>query len=150
MCNSCYYNGSRKCMGTTPFTLENHSTTGCKKFSSQRQILPNWIRYVIAVLWLSKVHACMGTTPFTFENHSIAGCRKFSCETNSSKLDMMCNSTADCNKLSSLRPFFQIIVTDVVLGFSNFKVYGYNPMHLRKSQYSWLQQIHITEIDHSP
>ena len=71
--------------------------------------------------------ACIGTIPFTLENHSTAGCNKFSCETNSSKLDMMCNSTADCNKLSSLRPFFQIIV---VSGFSNFKVYGYIPCTL--------------------
>ena len=54
MCNSCHY-GSRKCMETTPFTLENHSTAGCNKFSSPRQILPNLIRCLIAVLWLSKI-----------------------------------------------------------------------------------------------
>ena len=82
-CNSCYC-GSRKCMGTTPFTLENHSTAGCNKFSSPRQILPNWIRCVIAVLLLS-----------------------------------------------------------------NLKCYGHNPIHLRKSQYSWLQQILITKTNSS-
>ena len=65
---------------------------------------------------------CMGTIPCTLENRSTAG----------------------CNKFSSPRPFFQTGYAIAVLWFS--KLYGYNPMHLRKPQCSWLQQILITEI----
>ena len=43
-------------MDKTPFTLENHITAGCNTFSSPRPILPNWIGRVITVLWLSKVY----------------------------------------------------------------------------------------------
>ena len=108
-------------MSANPFTLENHSTAGCNKFSSPRQILPNWIRCVIAVLWLSKVY---GHNPIHFRKSQYSWLQQILItKTNSSKLDTMCNScyygprkcmgtipftlenhcTAGCNKFSSPR-----------------------------------------------
>ena len=106
MCNSCYYNGSRKCMGTTPCIHLRKS-----QYNRLQEILitetnSSKLDTICNSCIMALESACMGTTPFTFENHSTAGCNKFSYETNSSKLDMMCNSTADCNKLSSLRPVY--------------------------------------------
>ena len=137
--------------------VQSHAA-GCNKLSSPRQILSNWIRCVIAVLWLSKVYGhnpihlrksqlqLAATTSYRQDKFfqinwircviAVFGSRKF---IGTIPFTLKNHSTAGCNKFSSPRQILPNWIRCVKAVLWPSKVYGHNSIHLRKSQYSWLQ-----------
>ena len=117
-------------MGTTPFTLKNHSTCSWLQQIHRDKFFQTgydvWIRRVIAiaVLWLSKAYG-YNFIHLKLENHSSYSWLQqiLITETNSSKLNVTCIIVQLAAQILTMETvsFFQIIA---VLGFS--KVYGCN------------------------